>query len=103
MTTTNLTPAGYVITDGYMIHGTGKTRDEAMSDARQWMERDENDADPLADMIDGVSRTLGRVYIAPATAALIDEVQNNGGTIAWYDWDGLCCTCDEFNYAQANA
>ena len=98
MTPITLTPAGYIVADGLAIYGTGATRDKAISDAREWMSDD--DGDPVANISEGVSQALGRTYVAPATSALIDQVQNGGGDTAWDHWNGVCCTTDERDEAQ---
>lgn len=96
-----LESGGYVVADNYAIYGVGDTREDAMTNAKEWMDPKEDGSDVLAGIRDGVSRTLDELYVAPATAALINLVLTDGGNIAWGDWDGICCTCDEFDEAQA--
>lgn len=91
---TTLTATGYIIQDrdGYAIFGIGETKDEA------WVE-----------VVDGVGAFHGpdggdipadeardtQFVTYPATAALLAQVRDCGGQIAWGMIDGVACTADE--------
>ncbi|MDF7681524.1 hypothetical protein PT300_13375 [Enterobacteriaceae bacterium ESL0689] len=72
--------AGFVVVqEGYAISGTGKTKDEAIEDAKEWTSGD-----------------IAGLDIHPATQALIDLVDSEGGLyITWEYIDGVACTKQE--------
>ena len=92
-----LTAAGYIVADNSTIYGAGTTEDAALADARQWMHRSDDGTDPTEGAHRGIGRIAGRLYVAPATSALIDYVTSyaHGGAPVWADRDGICCTQDE--------
>ena len=70
-------------TDELAIYGLGKTADAAIANARR--ESNEPNASFIA---------------KPATQALLAQVEEEGGCIAWGDWDGIACTVEEDDKAQ---
>jgi hypothetical protein len=73
--------AGYIaITDGIAIYGVGSTPEDATRDAVSEV---------------GGDVTAGDFTTHPASAALIADVMQAGGFIAWYDVDGVKCTQEE--------
>ncbi len=97
--TTKLIPAGYIVYDraGYMsaIMGLGATEAEARADAMPnvgpWEDRDGNTVSP-----DHPDFGFDAHYaIAPATAALLAKVEEEGGQIKWGRVEGIDCTRDE--------
>jgi hypothetical protein len=81
--------AGYIIADGHAIYGTGATKQEALDNANA--EAGPNEPhDALSNLHDGISRTMGELYVAPASAELIRMVAAHGGAISWDDIDGVC-------------
>jgi hypothetical protein len=78
---------GYVIA-GTAIWAIGATEAEALADYH----RGTGDTDMT---LDNISRDThgGATFIAPATEALLESVENNtGGTFSWSERDGLQCT-----------
>lgn len=90
---TNITAAGYMIQDkqGYAIHGIGATVDEA------WAEVVAN-AGPFTNSA-GDEITADEAFkdfkVYGATAALIAQVKDEGGAIAWDVIGGVACTRHE--------
>lgn len=88
-------PNGYIVTDNEAIWGTGATADDAWGNmvsemVAAWIEV----VDHASDDMDG--KTLASNFrIKPATAALIEDVQDNGGDILWQEIGGVCCTLVE--------
>ena len=91
MTDLHLNPAGYVVEDGLAIYGTGQTQSGAVADARSWLDS-KRAHEPIKR---GVSKIEGVLCVAPATAALIAQVESHGGDVAWGIWDGVLGTEDE--------
>lgn len=90
--------AGFIIEDkdGLAIYGAARTEDEA------W-----------AQTVDGVGvfhdaqgedispeEARGQFVTHPATQALIDQVDEEGGAIYWVIMDGIACTEDEADAAR---
>jgi hypothetical protein len=88
---TTIKAAGYIIADGNAIYGTGATQQEALDNANDEGGLNEPN-DELSSLHHGISRTMGELYVAPASAALIYMVSTHGGAIAWGDIDGVCVT-----------
>lgn len=81
--------AGYIVYTPDAIFGVGETEEAAWADAEQFLDHsgeDEEGDDPLDD---------GSPWCAPATAALIAEVQAKGGRISWGRMNGVHCTNEE--------
>lgn len=82
------TNVGYIISSGTAIDAIGKTPEAARA---EWLsictDRTLPDADALLaerSDVDGVT------HMRPATRRLIDQVENEGGAIAWTEIDGVC-------------
>jgi hypothetical protein len=91
---TTITAAGYIVyQSGLAIFGTGATLPEAKRAALEWLS--DVTPDDLGDLPLGQRETHGELYYRPATAALISEVDQFGGDLAWGNRDGIACTCDE--------
>ena len=69
---------------GYSIYGVGDTFEEAIADARPWMDPD-GDGPELEQRLCVVGvlafrgETYGELYARPCTARLVAEVQEYGG------------------------
>ena len=92
--TNTLTASGYMIQDldGYAIHGIGATAEEAWAMVVDGVGafHDAQGDDVSADVArDTQFKTCG------ATAALMAQVQAEGGAIAWGVIDGIGCTVAE--------
>ena len=75
-----------IVQKGYAIFGIGATRDEAIDDAREWLE------EPFGDDIPNHTGVIGDMFCARCTQALADAVRNRGGAIAWSEKsDGILC------------
>lgn len=80
-----------VIQDGYAVFGTGNTKEEAINDARQWVDN----PDALDDLKDRPSN-VGAFYITDCTEALVAEVEKHGGNIRLATKrDGTACLPSE--------
>lgn len=85
---------GYIVQDyeGYAIYGIGSTEDEAWADT----------VDNVGTFFDDYGNTITaqeardtQFTIYPATAALLDQVDAEGGAITWGNVDGIACTGKE--------
>ena len=93
---------GYIIIadDAGLILGTGATPDEAWIDAEEWGLREHREklAEEALDVPAGFAMPDPRdgFTCLPATDALIAQVTDDGGNVAW-GWrrDGTACTVDE--------
>lgn len=75
--------AGHIVYTNEAIFGSGRTLEAALEDSRQWLS---HDCDPETDP---------DVYVSPASDALLAEIAERGGAIAWGKVDGICCTVSE--------
>ena len=82
---------GWIVYTNEAIYGTGKNRNAAKADAREHL-------DPDCDMDTSLD-----VDWMPATAALIAQVEKDGGAIAWGEADGMACTTEEAEAWNASA
>ncbi|HBR1366646.1 TPA: hypothetical protein L9L56_004470 [Klebsiella pneumoniae] len=80
---TTIKSAGYIAFSDEAIYGTGLTAQAALDDAKEW-----------ADDVKSLS-------VAPATAALIEAVNNGGATDAYGIVNGVRCTEAEEEAAEA--
>lgn len=84
---------GYIITDNEnTIHGSGNTVDAAWEDAEYTfgcagVALLDDDADVDAELGNWTYRSGLRVL--PATSALLDEIERDGGLVAWRLVDGV--------------
>lgn len=91
---TNITAAGYIIQDkqGNAIFGIGETVDEAwaqvVSGAGPFFDAYGNEKDDEAAFVEDFEAH-------GATAALMQQVREEGGAIAWGMVRGVACTDDE--------
>ena len=92
--TDTIISAGYIITDGTLIHGSGLTSVAAWDSARECLEMarvtllgDDDDTEQH-----GSWMRLSDLRCHPATAALIDKVDTAGGDVSWSRRDGIACT-----------
>jgi hypothetical protein len=88
---------GYMIQDkqGNAIFGVGETVEEAW---QQVVNGAGNFIDAYGDHISSDEAFLTQFRVYGATAALIDEVQTQGGDISWQIIRGVACIKEE-NYA----
>jgi hypothetical protein len=84
---TKINAAGWMVQDrdGYAIFGVGGTEAEAWAQV----------ADGVGDEMDAE-----RFVAFEASAALIQQVNECGGAIAWAVIDGVACTTDEADLAD---
>jgi hypothetical protein len=86
--------SGYIVTDKEhtVIQATGKTADEAFDSFIEAVGcLFDNDGNELSR-----EEAMDTVIIQPATAALLEYVEENGGAgISWSHVDGIACTRDE--------
>ena len=94
---TTIAEAGYIVTDtqNYGIYSVGSTKDDAWDRFLDEMAR--NNTTVLNEHRDDMDNCIlaSDYTIRPATAALLSEVDENGGDIGWNEVNGICCTCDE--------
>lgn len=64
-----------VIQKGYAIFGIGDTEEEAIKDAKVWLERDEED---LKDLPSYPVANIGELTIIPCTDELFGFIQDGG-------------------------
>ena len=98
--TNTIEPAGYIVHDtgAYLIHGYGPTEDEAWADMLntlqaahiELLDDDDANASELGNWI-----TRSDLNAIPATAALLQLVEDHGGNCNWERVDGVACTDDE--------
>jgi hypothetical protein len=90
--TTKITAAGYIVSNNQAIWGAGKTTEDAWLDFKRGMSLAyvnlDDDQDPNSTKTDAFE-------LHPATAALLQAVEECGGAIAWGVVDGVCCTVAE--------
>ena len=84
---TEIKTAGWIVYTNEAIYGTGKTLRAAKADARKSLDQD-TDLDTSLDIDYNV-----------ATAALIAQVEIEGGAIVWGEWNGIACTTEEADEA----
>lgn len=97
--TSTITAAGYVIYNAEAIFGRGDTETAAWADLANEMQMSKVPHESEAD--DGENFwSEDHFTAAPATAALLAEVETRGGAIAWGRVDGVACTLAE---EEANA
>ena len=93
-----LTPAGYVVCDNELIHGTGATATEAWADAQTTLASASiallGDDDDSGEQIGSWMRESD-LTIRSATARLIQDVQGMGGAIAFRNLGGVLGTYAE--------
>jgi hypothetical protein len=94
----HITAASYVVCNNEAIWGVGETEDMAWTDFVRQMEN--------ANILivswggeppdDGSAWTRGHDYrVRPATAALLAQVEAEGGNIGWREAGGVACTVAE--------
>lgn len=97
---TTITPAGFVIVmhNGPAIWGCGDTEANAWVDFRAGMDGagirvvDEPEEPAFGEP---EPAAISDYRAAPATAALVRHVMNDGGDISWRIVDGIACTQEE--------
>jgi hypothetical protein len=99
VTTMNITATGYIVYTQEAIFGTGETKEAAWADAEQYLDRSAEDEDED----EGGSDDADGPWVQPASAALLAEVADRGGAIAWCTWHGVACTRDEYDAADEAA
>lgn len=91
--------AGYIVHDNEgIIHGCGETADAAWSDMENTMRHANIEIVPDdADTSDhwGNWARESCYKIAPATAALLRRVYDDGGACSWGTAGGVACTVEE--------
>jgi hypothetical protein len=96
-------PAGYIVADANLIHGTGKTAEAAVADAMNALAAarvtiiDENHStDWLYGAWQGSRIRASDFKTIPATVALIEDVHVRGGACGWFEAGGVACTKAEW-------
>jgi hypothetical protein len=79
---TNIEVAGYIVHTDEAIFGVGDTRESAWADAVRFLDPESGEDDST-------------LHVKPATAALLAEVADQGGNIAWVTVSGVACTLAE--------
>lgn len=95
-----ITATGYIAYDNEsLIHGYGTTADAADADMRRTMAAANIRllADDDSSTEQGSWTRESGLTIAPATAALLELVEEHGGNCAWWSVGGVGCTVDEAN------
>ena len=73
-----------VIQKGVCIFGTGKTKEEAVADAKEWLDRDAPEQDwDVEDFPSYCESDHGDLVLVPATPDLVLRVQDEGGDVAY--------------------
>jgi len=65
-----------VIQLGYLVFGVGSSAEEAIADAKQWVDGD-------LELIDERSAVDGDLIVVECTKALHDEVEERGGDVVY--------------------
>lgn len=86
----NLNTAFIVAQCGGPIYGYGATIDEAVAMARRWMEGEPE----IRPYVPG-RMAVGEMFIAPATAKLLELVEEIGGDVGYKVIDGVAVTAEE--------
>ena len=98
-----LTNTGFIVTDGNAIWGAGDTIISAIEDARDWI-----DISHTPELVENESRQKehrmhGELFVAPATAKLVDVVLTDGTPDSWGCINGTHCTnAQESTYHYEN-
>ena len=83
--------AGYIVAQaGGGIYGFGTTKEEAISVAKKWA----SNLSEVRPFING-RMVVGEMFIAPATKALLDLVDEVGGDVGYAVADGVACLPEE--------
>ncbi len=77
MATETTTAAGWIVWCDGTIYGTGKTRETALTDAREWAEGWDGSWEEVSG-----SEQSGVYYVAPATQGVLDAVRNSRPDVA---------------------
>ena len=87
--------AGYVVCSNEGIHGIGATADDAWSDFEGglWEVAIVTQGDDTPEDCNRVRKSDYK--ICPATAALLDLLEERGGDVAWVIVRGIACTVGE--------
>ena len=107
MTTVTIQTAGYIVSDNDAIYGCGATSDAAWTDLlrtmhhariqiiddREYRSTEQQEEDEIA--MQGGCTMASSFRVQPASAALLAQVENQGGAIAWDQVGNVCCTRDE--------
>ena len=100
---TKIKAAGYIVADENVIHAVGATVKEAWDNFLNTMGKigvtvidDIGGEKVTEDMIDNSHEYTfaSKNEIFPASAALLADVEDMGGDIAWGTVGGVCCNCD---------
>ena len=99
MTTTEITAAGYIVhDDSGVIYGYGATDKAAWDDMRTNMELDGikllGEDDDATDELGSWTRESS-MTVMPASKALLEMVEVEGGDCSWSNINGIACTTDE--------
>lgn len=99
----HITAAGFVVCNNEAIWGVGATSDKAWADFVGNLEAGTVIVAEGEDAPEDDSRWVReRDYrIRAATAALMQQVAERGGNIAWEVARGVCCTIEEFEAGDA--
>jgi hypothetical protein len=101
--TTTLQSAGFIVCDDTAIWGLGDTAETAWADMLKGMREagievvEEKSED---DLTAAAQTEASKFQTGPATAALLRQVEERGGNIAWGDYRGIYCTRDEMEDAH---
>lgn len=101
MTSTDTTPAGYILIAGDYIQATGATPEAAIAEYVDAVRplSDDDEQRPLAvedfdaaDLLRADSRNSRAFCLRAATRRLLDHVETAGGDTSWTEVDGVCDT-----------
>jgi len=94
--TTTITAAGYIVADNNnTIYGTGESVADAWNEMTRVMREAQvvllADDDDSTDQLGSWTRESG-FQVWPATRALLAQVDDQGGDLAWREVGGVACT-----------
>jgi len=92
------TPAGFIIENGAVVDGIGETEEQAWDDWARVMRMSGvvviEDGEPIEDDRGHYVRR-SQYRAKPATKALLDVLDEEGGAFPWSEADGVACTLRE--------
>lgn len=93
---TSIKAAGFIVMTAEAIFGSGRTEAEAATDAKSWVDIENRNQIPSSVTDDDANILMhGGFAMVAATEALIQQVEEKGGDIAWGLVGGVACTCEE--------
>jgi hypothetical protein len=98
-----LTQAGFIVADDAAIFGIGPTEEAAWADLRRGMKLAKIPHESEVEKEDSFCPaywTEDRFHAYPATAALLEQVEQRGGAISWDTVNRVACTTEESEAAE---